>query len=91
MRLTSFEMRLFFDAGGTSNAKHKGIKKRKMIDKNLTSTELAHRCGVSPSKMSFVLNNKQAARLSLIIEIQEVLGISDEDFGYYFLGGDSVS
>lgn len=65
--------------------------KRRMIDKNLTSMELAYRCGVSPSKMSFVLNNKQAARLSLIIDIQETLDIPDEDFGHYFLGGGRVS
>ena len=65
--------------------------KRKMIDKNLTSMELAYRCGVSPAKMSVVLNNKQAAKLSLIIDIQEILGIDDSEFGYYFLGGGRIS
>lgn len=65
--------------------------KRKMIDKSLTSMELAYRCDVSPAKMSFVLNNKQAAKLELVLKIQEVLGIPDEEFGHYFLGGGWVS
>ena len=67
--------------------------KRRMIDKSLTGVELAYRCGVSPSKISFVLNNKQSARLELIYKMQEVLGIEDEEFGYYFLvsGGGRVS
>lgn len=64
---------------------------KKMIDKNLTGMELAYRCGVSPAKMSFVLNNKQAAKLELIFKMQDVLGILDEDFGHYFIGGGKLT
>lgn len=65
--------------------------KRKMIDKSLTGMELAYRCEVSQAKMSLVLNNKQSARLDLVFKMQEVLGITDEEFGYYFLGGYQAS
>lgn len=64
-----------------------------MADKDITGLELARRCGVSQSKMSFVINNKQSARLELIYKIQDVLGIEDDEFAYYFLvsGGGQVS
>lgn len=64
----------------------KAIRMR-MVDKGFTSGELADEVGVSPSKMSFILNNKQEMKLWEAHEIQKALSIPDEKFSYYFLDG----
>lgn len=62
----------------------KALRKR-MIDFDITASELADRCGVSQTKISFILRNKMLLTLELAEKIQEILYIEDEDFAYYFL------
>lgn len=62
----------------------KALRKR-MIDFDLTNAEMADKVGISQSKMSFILNHKQAATLEIAERIQETLGIDDSQFAYYFL------
>lgn len=74
------------EKGNRRTVNTKAIRMR-MVDKELTSAELADVVGVSPSKMSFILNNKQDMKLWEAFEIQQALDIPDERFTYYFLDG----
>lgn len=64
----------------------KAIKCR-MIDYDLTTAELADKIGLTPSYTSAIISGKRALTLSVANKIQEVLEISNDDFGHYFLSG----
>lgn len=65
----------------------KEIKKR-MVDCDLTTAELADEVGMSPTYVGAVINGKKPLTLNTAERIQSVLGISNDDFGRYFLSGE---
>lgn len=64
----------------------KEIRKR-MVDYDLTTAELADRIGMTPSYVGAVIANKKPLTLKTAEKIQSALSIRDDDFGHYFLSG----
>lgn len=65
--------------------------KCRMVDYDITISEIADICDISVSKMRFILNNDYPMTLDIAEIMQKILDIEDEDFGYYFLGGSCIS
>lgn len=66
----------------------KEIKKR-MIDRSVTSTQLADAMGISVSNVYSILRGRTQLTLENAEKMQEALAISDEEFCFYFLPGRS--
>lgn len=64
----------------------KEIRKR-MVDYDLTTAELADAVGMSSAYIGAVINNKKPLTLTTAERIQTALEISNDDFGRYFLDG----
>lgn len=64
----------------------KEIKKR-LIDKGMSVGDLAEVMGRSYANISSKINNKTPITLDDAMKMQTVLGISNEDFCFYFLSG----
>ena len=65
----------------------KEIKKR-MVDYDLTTAQLADEVGMSVPYISSVINGKRSLTLHVAERIQEVLEIPNDRFGHYFLDGE---
>lgn len=65
----------------------KEIKKR-MVDCDLTTAQLADEVGISVTYMSSVLNGKRTLTLHVAEGIQKALEIPNDRFGHYFLDGE---
>lgn len=63
------------------NSKLKG----RIVEKFGNAQSFAEAMGVSPSKMSFLLNGKSEWRVSLMAKAIKLLDIPKEDFDVFFL------
>lgn len=59
--------------------------KKLLIDKDLTVSDVAVCIGKSYSNTALKLNNKATMTLGEAEKIQDLLGIEDFEFGFYFL------
>ena len=64
----------------------KAIKK-KMIEKDLSMTDLAKKVGVTVQHLSGIINGKNGLTLQRANLIQYALDIPNDEFAYYFLEG----
>lgn len=62
--------------------------KKLLIDKNLKIHDVAICIGRTYANTSLKLNGKLSLKLSEAEKIQELLGIADCDFCFYFLNGE---
>lgn len=59
--------------------------KKLMLEQGISCGQMAEKMGVSAQHFSSVLNNKKAITLGLANKMQEILGIPDERFAFYFM------
>jgi len=59
--------------------------KRRMKASGITQSTLAAQIGISGSLLSMKIKNRRAMTLNEAEAIAKILGISDDEFGEYFL------
>ncbi|MGN0743070.1 MAG: helix-turn-helix domain-containing protein [Candidatus Fimadaptatus sp.] len=62
--------------------------RHRMVDLDLNNSKLAEACGVSAPYMCSIVKGQKPLTLGIAFKMQKALGVSDDEFCFYFMQRD---